>query len=189
MKFGAFRGFRDAIWLYLFDLKQAAERRAPWPEVFVYVHAPDPRDPRHRFHTHACGRIIGNALHDAATGATFPIVDAGPSAIVYARGQPAWRIIETFFYNANGDAVMHVDAGFADNAPFRMIPPWRTEEVEKNAEVIRMAERFMPVMAGDGDTTEAVIWLRSRPETPPGILDACAALDEERATEKGTDDD
>ena len=163
--------------------------RAPPAETFVYVWAPYPSDPRHRFNRYPCARIIGNALHDAATGATFPIVDAGASAIVYAAGgQPVWRIVGTYFYNANGDAVMHVDAGFADTGRYGMIPPWRTEAVEKNAEVIRMADQFLPVLAGDGDTSAVCAWLRSRPETPPGVLNAVAALEEERA-KQGVDND
>jgi hypothetical protein len=51
----------------LFEAKQAAEYRTPPEEVFAYVWAPDPQDPRYRLHAQACGRIVGNTLHDDAT--------------------------------------------------------------------------------------------------------------------------
>jgi hypothetical protein len=181
MEIGAFRGVREVVWSYLFDAKKAAGFKAPPAETFVYVWAPDPGDPRHWANGLACARIVGDALHDDATDRSFPIVDTpGAAAIVYDRGEPKYRILDNWFYDNDGTAVMYVDAEFAGTDKYDRLAPWRTEAVERNVEMIRKADEFMPVLAGDGDTTAVCAWLRSRPETPPGIIDACATLDEER---------
>jgi hypothetical protein len=189
MKFGAFRGFRDAVWLYLFEAKKAAEFSAPPAETFVYVWAPYPSDPRHRFNRYPCARIIGNALHDAATEATFPIVHAGASAIVYAAGGST-----SLAHRRNLFLQRQRRRGDARRCGIRRHRPvWDDSAVahgsgRENAEVIRMADQFLPVLAGDGDTSAVCAWLRSRPETPPGVLNAVAALEEE-LPKQGVDND
>jgi hypothetical protein len=112
MKFGAFRGFRDAIWLYLFEAKKAAEFRAPPAETFVYVWAPYPSDPRHRFNRYPCARIIGNALHDAATGAT-----------AMASFAPLGAVAGTITFNDLSDAkVVALDEDADGRFNFRRVP-------------------------------------------------------------------
>jgi hypothetical protein len=178
MKFGALRGFEQTIWHHPDELREAAGRREPDPQVWLFLHAPN--HPWHGAHAYACGWVVGSTIFDQGVAAYTIVGD-----IVYdLNGKPTHQIIGNWFYAyGTNEGKMWVDSDYETGG--RRIPPWREEEVQTNAEVIKKSDQFKAtLLTENADTSELCAWLRDeRRETPPHVLDAVAMLDKERAIE------
>jgi hypothetical protein len=114
MKAGALRSFEQTIWHHLDGLREAAWRREPDRQVWLYLYAPDPNHPWHRAHAKACGWVEGSTIFDQGVAAYTIAGDIAHDL----NGKPVYQIVGNWFFAfGTNEPKMWADSDYETGGP------------------------------------------------------------------------